>query len=212
MDGTTRRERKKHEVRERLLEAAKQLFAVEDAASVPIERIAEAADVSRATFFNYFPSKGALLDELARRMQARLHRYLEDVRRQEAPLDRALAHWFSLSVATIRRSEALSRVLFARAFAGSEESATRAAEMAEVHRSYGALLRDAAARGEIPEDADVDFLAEMLAGAMTTLLNNWFNDPGYPLEARAEQTARFLAAAMMPRSRPTKRGRTTTEE
>ena len=46
----------------------------------------------------------------------------------------------------------------------------------------------------------------MLAGSMTMLLNNWFNDRAYPLEARAEQTARFVAAAMMadrvPRVKP----------
>jgi hypothetical protein len=66
-----------------------------------------------------------------------------------------------------------------------------------VHRAYGGLVRAAQLRGELGADADVEFLAEMIAGAMTTLLNNWFNDPAYPFESRAEQTARFLARAIV---------------
>lgn len=191
------RERKKLEVRERLLDEARTLFAEDDPASVSVDRIAEAAGVSRATFFNYFPSKGALLDELARRMTGRLARYLEEVRAEGQPLSPTLVRWFGRSVETIRRSEPMSRLLFARAFAGADESELRAAQMSDVHRAYAALVRDAQARGEVPQEADATFHAEMIAGAMTTLLNNWLNNAAYPLEERAAKTARFLAAAIV---------------
>lgn len=191
------RERKKLEVRERLCDEARRLFADGDPVTVSVERIADAAGVSRATFFNYFPSKGALLDELALRMTGRLHRYLAEVRAAGEPLEPTLVRWFARSVETIRRSEAQSRLLFGRAFAGAEENELRATQMAEVHRAYAALVRDAQDRGEVGPQADVAFHAEMIAGAMTSLLNNWFNDPDYPLEARAEQTARFLVAAIV---------------
>lgn len=200
------RERKKLEVRERLCDEARKLFAAQDSAAVSVDVIAEAAGVSRATFFNYFPSKGALLDELASRMTERLRRYLEEERALGQPLEATLVHWFARAVATIRRSEALSRLLFGRAFAGAEENELRITQMAAVHRAYEGLVADAQARGEVHVSADVAFHAEMLAGAMTMLLNNWFNDPTYPLEARAEQTARFVAAAMIadrvPRAKP----------
>lgn len=190
------REKKKLEVRERLLDEAKRLFARENVDAVSIDRIAEAANVSRATFFNYFPSKSALLDELARRMTEKLGPYMETIRLRAAPLEVALSEWFALSAATIRKSESLSRLLFGRVLSGPGESELRASQMLEVHRAYAALVHDAVERGEIPKDSDVEFLAEMIAGAMTTLLNNWSNDARYPLESRAEETAAFLASAI----------------
>lgn len=60
----SRRERKKQETRERLLEAAWQRFRAQGYANTTIEEITEAADVAKGTFFNYFESKEVLLGEV----------------------------------------------------------------------------------------------------------------------------------------------------
>jgi AcrR family transcriptional regulator len=61
----SRRERKKLETRQGLLEAALALFHEKGYEATTVEEITEQADVAKGTFFNYFPSKEALLDELA---------------------------------------------------------------------------------------------------------------------------------------------------
>jgi len=61
----SRRERKKQETRQSLLAAAMALFHEKGYDATPVEEITERADVGKGTFFNYFPSKEALLAELA---------------------------------------------------------------------------------------------------------------------------------------------------
>jgi AcrR family transcriptional regulator len=74
-----RRERKRRETRERIAEAAKKLFLKNGFDGTTIEDITEAADVSKRTFFGYFPSKEDLIfawqdtfgDDLAQAVLAR---------------------------------------------------------------------------------------------------------------------------------------------
>ncbi len=62
---SSRRERKKLETRQRILEVAGDLLASQGFQSTTLDQIAEGADVSRATFYNYFPNKDVLLQEIA---------------------------------------------------------------------------------------------------------------------------------------------------
>ncbi len=73
----TRRERKKIEVRHALLAASKQLFEQKGYEKTHIEEIAEAADISRGTFFNYYPSKESVLWALFKEETHDLRSYLD---------------------------------------------------------------------------------------------------------------------------------------
>jgi AcrR family transcriptional regulator len=61
----SRRERKKQETRQKLLESAWQLFQDKGYDSTTVEDITEAADVAKGTFFNYFETREAMLSEIA---------------------------------------------------------------------------------------------------------------------------------------------------
>ena len=61
----SRRERKKRETRQRLLECAWQQFLEKGYDETTVKDITEAADVAKGPFFNYFDTKEAALDELA---------------------------------------------------------------------------------------------------------------------------------------------------
>lgn len=60
---TTRRELNKARTREALLEALRDQLLERGPAAISVEDVAEAADVSRRTFFNYFSSVEAALSE-----------------------------------------------------------------------------------------------------------------------------------------------------
>ncbi|MBN1641625.1 MAG: helix-turn-helix transcriptional regulator [Anaerolineae bacterium] len=60
----SRWERRKREVRERLMEAAWQLFSDRGYEETTVAEIAEAADVAKGTFFNYFPTKESIAEQI----------------------------------------------------------------------------------------------------------------------------------------------------
>jgi AcrR family transcriptional regulator len=55
------RERKKEATREALIQGAYQLFEARGFDAVTIDQLAERADISRRTFFRYFPTKEAIV-------------------------------------------------------------------------------------------------------------------------------------------------------
>ena len=59
------RQKRKIETRAEIVRVAFDLFGKLGYENVPVESIAEAAGISRATFFNYFPQKDLILREVA---------------------------------------------------------------------------------------------------------------------------------------------------
>src|SRR5215467_7691659 len=72
-----RRHRRKQETRRQIFQAAMNLFARKGIFSTTVEEITEAADVGKGTFFNYFPSKEAILSALAERQLEIIDRAVE---------------------------------------------------------------------------------------------------------------------------------------
>jgi len=60
-DTETRRDRKKHEMQQRIVQSAMQLFRTQGLDNTTMEGIANAADVSKRTLYSYFPVKEAIV-------------------------------------------------------------------------------------------------------------------------------------------------------
>ena len=71
------RARKRREVRQRISNTATRLFLERGFDAVPVEEVALAADVSRATVFNYFECKEDLLLDRAPELAERVARALK---------------------------------------------------------------------------------------------------------------------------------------
>ena len=61
----SRRERRKREVRDRIMRAAMKRFIRQGFDDTRVDEIAQDADVAQKTFFNYFPTKQDLFHQLA---------------------------------------------------------------------------------------------------------------------------------------------------
>ena len=67
MTDLSRRERKKKETREKIFSNAMHLFRMQGFKATSIEQITQHADVGKGTFYNYFPTKEAVILEFSRR-------------------------------------------------------------------------------------------------------------------------------------------------
>ena len=193
----SRRERRKREVRERIMEAAMQRFIRQGFDATTVDQIAADADVAQKTFFNYFPTKHELFHRLAEERLDELLEILEEERERDASTRDRLEHCFVRLATLLRQRKRLARDLILEILRTTAPG-SGGAELSKLHTAFGALLGDGQESGDVRSDHGVDFLAEMVVGGFVTVMNNWVNIPEYPVKERLEETAAFLGEAISP--------------
>lgn len=192
----TRRERRKREVRERILEAAVALFDEQGFRNARVADICERADVAHKTFFNHFPSKQHLLEAIAGFALDSFLGLLETARQRPGPPRERLAWLFGriadrAEAAGPMRPELVHEMI--RLAYGTDAAPERARRL---HDGFGALVREGRRAGAAGPDAET--LTELVLGAFYAVILNWANFEGYPLRRRALAAARVLGDAMDP--------------
>ena len=196
----SRRERRKREVRERIVEAAMKRFVRQGFEATTVDQIADDADVAQKTFFNYFPTKQDLFHQLAAERIDELCQILEEEREARGSTQDKLEHCFLRLSELLEERKRLARDLILEIMR-SFPPGSGAENLSKLNGHFGAILRDGQAGGDVRRDPGVDFLAEMVLGGFNTVMNNWINIPDYPVKDRLAQTAAFLAEAVAPPGR-----------
>lgn len=198
-----RRERRKQEVRGRILAAARELFAKHGFDATTVDQIAEAADVVPATFFNHFQSKQALLGLMAGEVFETLHamtaQHLEGPGTSVAKLRRFVA-----SVGeSIASSRGVARDVFLEFLRSDATPDEPHPYLERLIGPFVALVAEGQQRGEFRTDRAPAFLAQMAVGMLNSSITSWLADPDYPVETGLGDAAEFaletLAASPAPR-------------
>ncbi len=161
MDQTlSRRERKKLETRQALLEASLALFREKGYQATTVEEITDRADVAKGTFFNYFASKEALLDDLSVWHVGRLRAAL-DVS-QGAPASPVAR--IKLLMRLTHEQVAQDMRLFRRAFAHRLHHPAPPPQRGKraLFGFFSELVREAQDCGEVRADVDAELVADLL--------------------------------------------------
>jgi AcrR family transcriptional regulator len=190
----SRREQNKLRTRNAILKAARQKFGSAGIASSTMDEIAEGAEVSRATLFNYFPSKGDIVTALAERMDDDLVAMIESHRRTGMTTMERLVGVFGESGRMIEFRARIMRPLVGLSWQswGEDAGFRRFVRLTDAFVS----LLDA---DDVREDVDVRLFAEMLVSTYVGLIHNWRSADHYPLERRLAEAARLLAETITER-------------
>lgn len=162
----SRRERKKQVTRQRLLQSAWQLFQEKGYDHTTVEDITEAADVAKSTFFNYFDTKNAILDEIALwRIELLGNQVLAADDVPDSAIARIKLVMKAMSDEFSPERELTRHLFMARISAPiKRESAHRLGSL--MHE----LVRQGQARQEIRDDIDAGLIARLL---MTCFFHNF---------------------------------------
>jgi len=164
------RERKKRETERRLLHAGRELFQTQGYDETSIEAIAEAADVSRATFFNYFTSKEALLTAIAAEEVRSLRRLLdEDLASVASPVERARRVMELLINDTVPYLH-ITRLVLVQVLRSPQDVPSPIQEM---ERLLAELAAEAQQRGEIRSGPAPQHVARALIGIYLAAFFGW---------------------------------------
>ncbi len=195
----SRRERRKLELRMRIVSAAEALFREQGFQATRVADICERADVAQKTFFNHFPAKQDVLREIAHAGIDELLGALESVRKSELTTAERLQSFFGTVAEHICERPTANRELVTEVvhlISGDREARTDQAT--RLRAAFSTIIEDGLERGEITREHDEQTLTEMLLGAYYALIFNYANVEDFPVRERAAASARFLAAAFAP--------------
>lgn len=183
----SRIDRRKAEVRERILMAAFELFLSQGVSETRIDQICDRADIAGRTFFNHFATRQDMIRALAERRLVNLHDVV--FARENEPIPQRLVGVFDDIAATLADSGDTYRELIGEMMA-TDYAARRGSPF---HDTFVELVKDGLARGELRTKHDPQVLADIVVGALAGAIVNWRMDATYSLTTNLHDLGVALA-------------------
>jgi AcrR family transcriptional regulator len=198
VDAPNRFERRKRELRGRILEASAELFERDGVHATTVEAICERADVARRTLFNHFPSKRHLVRELAGYALDQLLVDIETARKQGRSTRERLRHFFRVVADRTEQAGPMHRELLTELVHAVHQSPAKSEHARKLHDAFGAIVSDGLAAGDVSRRHGAETLTQMILGAYYVLMFSFANVDDFPVRRQAAAAARFLADALAP--------------
>ena len=197
----SRRERRKREVHERILDAAVQRFERQGVEDTTVDEICAAADVAQKTFFNHFATRQDLVREIASLLLVELLAIVEETRHTPGPTVERLERLFARIAADTEAAGPLRRQLVLEVIRLVHDDHADAEHNRRLHDAFGVLIRDGVRAGDVTRAHSVPVLTDMVVGTFYVLMLNWLGMEGYPMRTRAVGVARALGDVLAVRRR-----------
>jgi AcrR family transcriptional regulator len=193
-----RRERRKLEVRARIYSVARELFAKQGFEATTVDEIARVADVAPATFFNHFQSKQALLGLMTREVFEVLHSMTSEHLEGEGSSSEKLQAFISSATEGISAGRGIARDVLLEFMRSDATPNGPHPYLERLFEPFVALIEQGQRAGEMRNDYDAAFLAQMAVGMLNSAITNWLANPDYPVENGLVEAAEFALISLRP--------------
>lgn len=181
---SSRRERKKFETEQRLIKAAIELMQEKGVFDTTVEEITSRADVGKGTFFNYFPSKEAVIASvfLAKREQVAM---AAEIMRKADDAKSALKRFMLFAVNEPKRTPKIVQSIYSTALTNPAVREPFCALIMEGRRAIQAGIERGQRLGQVRRDLKAEEMARFLQQVIFGTQGIWaMSDPAEDLEQR----------------------------
>jgi AcrR family transcriptional regulator len=202
-----RRERHRAEIRDRLYQAALQLFADRGFLETTVADITEAADVGKGTFFNYFPTKEHVLATFGAERIAIIERAHEKAKSSGEPVLGAIQELLTRLADDYSGNAALLRAIYAAHASCPPVRAELQKRLLRGRRLMAALFDLARERGEIGTDIPAEELARLTQVIFLGVTLSWAMNPDSSLRKTTEAVWNLISPSFSGRGTERARSR-----
>ena len=208
--SSDRRSRRSSELRERLFNAALDIFAKKGFAESTVEDITNAADVGKGTFFNYFPSKEHILLAFGEMQVAKLKEAVAEAHRINQPIPEFLQGLGVRMTQEPMRHPTIVRALL-QAYLSSDPVRVAMADMQKrVLAIHSEIIELGQQRGEIRGDLAAIEIAQVFRQTIFGTLLIWSLYGDGSLLSRMQAAFAILWTGLSPRNHAAPRAVTLT--
>lgn len=189
------REEKKARQKRDIYRTAVKLFHEKGYEETRIEDITQRLRISRATFFNYYPSKDSILHQIAEEAVRFYRQRLEEEIAAQASAREKIHHLLEEMGKGIEADKRFYRAVFLEIMRGQMGlvGGQVSMEKSTIGELTASIIAQGQERGELRSDYPAQQLAEILVGTYNNVILNWLHSAtDYSLAQRLKEAADFF--------------------
>ncbi|NRB43150.1 MAG: TetR/AcrR family transcriptional regulator [Pseudomonadales bacterium] len=193
MPQGSRRELRKQAFREKIMQSAIALFEQYGCDETTLEDICKKADVSRPTFYSYYPTKQDLIQAMAEKLWLNVAEELtsEFIDKTESPRLYVIS-FIELIRREFSKYNQLERDLIRHSMSSGASESSNMNILHGLTELFAGVYQQGLTDGDISHLYPIDFLAEMTMASISTVMMNWAIDEQYPIDERLDQLADYI--------------------
>lgn len=190
----TRAEKRKVEFREKIADAAYELFIRDGVSNTSVASIVKHADIAHQTFFNHFPTKNHLMLHLADRIGDLAFTIFAETKILDISPPDKIAYCYSKLIQETIKLDPNIKELICIVLIGTPEATNeiKAEQDIRLNQAIYNILAEADEQNLLVPDFSLDSLVETVKGMFVYTFINWARQDNYPIIERMDEVIKFI--------------------
>ncbi len=187
------RDRKKRRTHNRILVEAARLFGEQGYDPTTMDAIADAAEISRPTLFNYFEGKSGILAALVARMDEACVYYVSQAMVKLPDTRTRLRSFMTESASYLQSHRELTQLLLSAGMSSVLDAGLNNTRLTQLNAAISELVTLGRNEGDITRQAATELQVQSIVGTYFYGLLQWLSEPESDLVKRMALTSEYLA-------------------